>query len=117
MSLQVAADDLVKWSRTNGLVINESKTKEMVNYFGRKFNRENDISYTVINNKVIDCVNSFKLLGVYIASDLSWDFHVDYMIKKVVKHLFCIRSLEPLLTVELVMKTLLMFTVLSFVLF
>jgi hypothetical protein len=93
MSLQVAADDLVKWSRTNGLVINESKTKEMVIYFGRKFNRENDIPHTVINNKVIDRVNSFKLLGVYISSDLSWDFHVDYMIKKVVKRMFCIRTL------------------------
>jgi hypothetical protein len=63
MSLQVAADDLVEWSCTNGLVINESKTKEIVIYFRRKFNRENDIPHTVINNKVIDHVNSFKLLG------------------------------------------------------
>jgi hypothetical protein len=34
MSLQVAANDLVKWSRNNDLVINESKTKEMIIYFG-----------------------------------------------------------------------------------
>jgi hypothetical protein len=74
MSLQVAADDLVKWSCTNGLIINESKTKEMVIYFGQKINRENDIPHTVINNHVIDRVNSFKLLVVYISSDLHWIF-------------------------------------------
>ncbi len=87
MSLQFAADDLVKWSRSNGLVINESKTKEMVIYFGRKFSKENDIPHTIIYDRVIHHVHSFKLLGVYISSDLSWDFHVEYIVKKVAKRM------------------------------
>jgi hypothetical protein len=67
----------------------------MINYFGRKFNKENDIPHTVINNRVIDRVNSFNLLGVYISSDLSWDFLADYIINKVglVRLIFCIRTL------------------------
>jgi hypothetical protein len=42
---------------------------------------------------VIDRADSFKLLGVYISSDMSWDFHVDYIVKKVVKRTFCIKTL------------------------
>jgi hypothetical protein len=69
MSLQFAADDLVKWSHASGLVIIEYK--EMVIYYGRKFNKENDISRNVINSRVIDRVDTFKLLGLDILSDLS----------------------------------------------
>jgi hypothetical protein len=71
-----------------------TKTKEMVIYFGHKFDKENDIPHTVINNRFIDSVDLFKLLEVYISYDLSWDFHVDYIVKKVVKRrpIFCIRT-------------------------
>jgi hypothetical protein len=34
-----------------------------------------------------------NFLAVYISSDLSWDFHVDYIVKKAVKCMFCIRTL------------------------
>jgi hypothetical protein len=91
MSLQFAADDPVKWLRTNGFVIKEKKTKEIFTYFGRKFNKKNDIPNTVISNRVTGRVDSF--IGVYISSDLSWDFHVVYIVKKVVKRPFYIRTL------------------------
>jgi hypothetical protein len=93
MSLQFATDDPVKWLRTNSFVIKEKKTEETVTYFGRQFNKKNDIPHTGISNRVIGRVDSFKFIGVYIASDLSWDFHVDYIVKKVVKRSFYIRTL------------------------
>lgn len=62
MSHELTADDLVHLSCANGLIINESKSKEMVIYFGRKINKEIEVSHTVINNRVIDHVESFKLL-------------------------------------------------------
>lgn len=66
----------------------------MVSYFGRKFNKENDLSHTVIKNRYINRVDSFKLLVglLYISYDLLWNFHVHYLIKKAVKRMFCIRT-------------------------
>jgi hypothetical protein len=110
MSLQFTANDLAKWSHTNGLVINEYK-KEMVIYFGGKFNKENDIPNNAINNRVIDRVASFKLLIVYISPNLSWNFHIDYIVKKVVERIFCIRTIVQ---VETDLRMLFKFTVLLF---
>lgn len=70
-SLQLAAEDLVLWSHTNGLTINESNTEEMVIHFRPKFHKENDIPHTVINNTVIDHEDLLKLLGIYTSSHLS----------------------------------------------
>jgi hypothetical protein len=88
MWLQLAANNLVKWLHTNGLVINVFKTKEMVIYFGCRFNKENDKPCNLVSSRVIECVHSFKLLGIYISSDLSWEFNVDYIIKKVLNICF-----------------------------
>ena len=34
-----------------------------------------------MNGRTIERVQSFKLLGIHITADLSWDMHVDYLIK------------------------------------
>jgi len=46
-----------------------------------------------INGKQIDRVDTFKLLGVTIRSDLSWAAHVSYILNKVSKRMYCIRYL------------------------
>jgi len=38
-------------------------------------------------------VTTFKLLGVIISSDLSWDSHVTYILHKVAKRMYCINYL------------------------
>ena len=43
---------------------------------------------------VIESVESFKLLGVYISSDLSWSTHCDYIIKKSNRRLYALRKLK-----------------------
>ena len=50
--------------------LNEDKTKEMLVYFGTKPDPDN-IERISVNGKVIERVKDFKLLGVYISSDLS----------------------------------------------
>jgi len=46
-----------------------------------------------VNCKTIERVNNFKLLGVFISSDLSWHVYVTYMLQKVSKRIFCISNL------------------------
>ena len=48
---------------------------------------------TQVSNGVLRVV-TFKLLGVVISSDLTWDAHVSYILSKRAKHIYCIRNLS-----------------------
>jgi len=56
-------------TNVNGMVINTSKTQEMVVYFGKHLCVD-DMPLIYINGRHIKRVVSFKLLGVIISSDL-----------------------------------------------
>ena len=63
--------------------------------FSKKFNVTNIHSLS-INGNNINRVTTFKLLlGVFISSDLSWDYHVMYLylLRKVAKRMYCINYL------------------------
>ena len=47
----------------------------------------------VLGSASISQVDSYKLLGVYISSDLSWNIHIDYIVKKGSKRLYALRVL------------------------
>ena len=74
------------------MTVNETKTKEMLIYFGTKFSH-NTVPFISINEKEIERIESFKLLGVMISSDLSWQPHVDFILKKAAKRIYCIHYL------------------------
>jgi hypothetical protein len=86
-SLQVSADHLVEWTQCNSMVVNEQKTKEMLIYFGTKVD-PTTIQKIRINDKDTERIKTFKLLGVIISNDLSWDAHVDYILGKVAKRFY-----------------------------
>ena len=46
------------------------------------------------NGAAIVRVSSFKLLGVTLSKDLSWNDHCDEMLKKACKRLYALRSLK-----------------------
>ena len=63
--LQAAADNFVGWAQQNSMLVNESKTKELIIHFGKLI----DIDSTeniVMNGRTIERVQSFKLLGIHI---------------------------------------------------
>ena len=74
------------------MTLNTDRTKVMIIYLGTK-DVCNSISPVVVEDKAIERVNSFKLLGVVLSSCLFWDDHVKYMQMKVAKHFYCIRYL------------------------
>ena len=92
LALHSAVISLTDWAGDNSVIINEGKCKEMVIYFGSKIKKET-IAGITINNKLVERVDKFKLLGVFISADLSWDSHVNYIVTKASKRLYCIRIL------------------------
>jgi len=74
------------------MAINTNKTKELLICFSKKV-KITDIPRLHINGAEVDRVTTFKLLGVIISSDLSWDSHVAYILHKVAKRMYCINYL------------------------
>ena len=48
----------------------------------------------VVGNNCIERVSTYKILGVFIDSDLRWNSHVDYIYKKACKKLYSLRILR-----------------------
>ncbi len=48
----------------------------------------------IVGNKEIECVSNYKLLGVYLNEDLSWNTYIDYIFKKACKRLYSLRILR-----------------------
>ena len=49
---------------------------------------------TTTTTDTIHRVTSFKLLGVYIESTMSWTIHVDNMVKKATRRLYFLKQLK-----------------------
>jgi hypothetical protein len=70
--------------------INTKKTKEMM--LGPAL--FNPPPLTVINDRTIERVASFKLLGVTIANNLNWDEHITTICNKANKRLYYLKLLK-----------------------
>ena len=64
----------------------------MVIYFGKKYSNL-DIKPTFVNDSEIERVFSFKLSGVIVSSDLTWNEHVAYIVSKASRRIFVIQQL------------------------
>ena len=47
-----------------------------------------------VGGSVIERVVTYKLLGVYISEDLSWNVHIEHIVKKANKRLYTLRALK-----------------------
>jgi hypothetical protein len=88
--MQLAAQQLAEWSKKNLMNINTKKTKEMM--LGPAL--LNPPPQTVINDRTIERVASFKLLGVAIANNLNWDEHITTICNKANKRLYYLKLLK-----------------------
>ena len=62
--------------------INSKKSKEMVICFTPDDNVRNSIPSIVIEGNLVETVEYAKLLGVTLSNDLTWNRHVDCIVKK-----------------------------------
>ena len=61
------------------MVLNTRKCKEILICFWKK---KPNFQQLTVNNYPVEHVNSAKLLGVMLSSDLKWNEHVAYIVKK-----------------------------------
>ena len=84
--------DIHEFASTHNMKLNPGKCKEMFIYFMHDHNIL--VNPIVLGNKEIECVANYKLLGVYLNEDLSWNTHIDYIFKKACKRLYSLRILK-----------------------
>ena len=74
------------------MTLNPSKCKEM----SVDFLQYNSCVLRPIvgGNAIVERVAAFQFLGVYISRDLTWDIHVEYILKKANKRLYILRALR-----------------------
>ena len=81
------------WLNNNKLLVNTSKSNTML--IGTKKRTNNCCLNIYINNALINYTDNFKLLGVYIDSDLSWKTHISHLAKTISSKIGLIKRLKP----------------------
>jgi hypothetical protein len=69
---------LVEWCDNNNLLLNPSKTKEIVVDFRKK---KTHLTPLMINGENIERVSCFKFLGNVISEDLKWEENIKKILK------------------------------------
>ena len=89
--LPIIANEIGTFSAEHGMRLNGPKCKDML----IDFLRDKPFPKTpiFINGLPIEQVSTHKILGAYIASDLSWGYHCDYIVKSARKRLYAFRVL------------------------
>lgn len=89
--LQSALSTINNWSISNHMKINIKKTKEMLIDFKLKPYKPEVLH---LDNSLIERVDTFKLLGVWISRDLTWHTQVDKMVAKCNQRLYLLKQLK-----------------------
>ncbi|KAK1803861.1 hypothetical protein P4O66_003810 [Electrophorus voltai] len=83
---------LENWCQENNLLLNISKTKELIVDCSKK--QERYYQPVRINGTTVERVDSFWYLGVHISQDLSWSCHTNSLAKKARQRLYHLRHLR-----------------------
>ena len=84
-------DTLVSWCSDNSLLLNTSKTKEIIVDFRKT---RLDAVPLIINGNPIEIVHSFKLLGSTLSYDMKWEVNIDSIAKKAHQRIYFLRRLK-----------------------
>ena len=88
--LSVEFEAIQLWAANNKMIINMSKTKELI------FRRPNPRLQISVSNPIcgIEQVSEVKLLGVYFNSNLKFASHVNYILKQCSQRSFLLKQLR-----------------------
>ena len=88
---QTQVSELVEWCDNNNLLLNASKTKEIIVDFRKK---PTIIHPTIIKGAEIEQTDSFKFLGTFISENLKWEENISATLKKANQRLYFLRQLK-----------------------
>lgn len=72
-NVQQLADRVAQWSSDNRVKLNSDKCKELRISFGKN---QPELQPILVNRQELEVVQSAKLLGVTVTSNLSWNEHI-----------------------------------------
>lgn len=78
--LNYVASDIHGFAQTHNTKLKLAKCREMLINLLRNTNCV--INPIVLDSKVVERVNTYKILGVIMDKDLTWDCHIEYITKK-----------------------------------
>ena len=90
--MPLVVNDISAFASARGMELNHKKCKQMVISFLRY--EGSDENQIFVAGNPVEIVSSFKLLGVWISNDLSWNTHVDMVLKKANSRLYALRLLK-----------------------
>ena len=82
-------EQLVQWCEDNNLILNTTKTKELIIDYRKKAGQHLPIS---IKGQVVEWVSSFRFLGIH--QSLSWNQNISLIISKSHQRLYSLRQLR-----------------------
>ena len=88
---QQLADRVVQWSSDNRVKLNSDKNKELRISFART---QQEFQPIFVNGQELEVVQSAKLLGMTVTSNLSWNEHINAIVKKASKRLYFLVQLK-----------------------
>ena len=90
--LNYTVSDIHNFSVAHNMKLNPIKCKEMLINFLRNDNFL--LRPIVIADNTVECVTKYKILGVVMNNNLTWNDHVDYIVKKSSKKRYSLRVLH-----------------------
>ena len=100
-SLQTDIDEILNWSADNKMILNETKTKSVLvtgKWLAKKM--EQSTLQLHVNSTELERVSSHKLLGVTIASQLTFDQRVEKLCTKLSQRITVSRKMRRFLPLD-----------------
>ena len=86
--IQESINKVADWTAMNCMKINSKKSKEMIISFTHDVNFKKSVPNITIEGIPVEVVKHAKLLGVILSDDLTWNMHVDIIVKKAAKRVY-----------------------------
>ena len=81
----------MQWSFENRVKLNSEKCKELRISFAKN---KPQLVPMVVKNQELECVEIAKLQGVTMSNNLTWNMHIDQIIKKASKRMYLLIQLK-----------------------
>ena len=99
-NLQNSITEAKKWCDKNSMIIHPDKTKCMVITTRQQKQRTHPTLSLNLGTAKIEEVKCHRMLGMLIDSELTWNFHIESIIKRVSKNIFLLTKLKRLTSTD-----------------